>query len=313
MANFLVTGGAGFIGSNLVRELLGRSHRVKALDNFATGRRQNLIEVLDQIELHEMDIRDLAAIRPAFEGVDYVLHQAAIPSVPRSVQDPVTTTEANVNGTLHVLMAARDARVQRVVIASSSSVYGANPELPKHEGMVPLPISPYAASKLADEAYAAAFYHVYGLETVCLRYFNVFGPRQDPASQYAAVIPRFIQDMLSGQRPTIFGDGEQSRDFTFVSNVVEANVVAAQADDCGKADVFNVACGERHTLNHLVGYLNDILGTDIEPVHEPPRAGDVKHSQASIGSIETRTGYRPIVDFRSGLEKTVRWYSSQQV
>lgn len=309
MAGYLVTGGAGFIGSNIVRELLARGQPVRVLDNFATGRRENLADVRDQIELVDADIRDLEAIRPSFEGVDYVLHQAAIPSVPRSVDDPVTTTEANVNGTLHVLMAARDAPVKRVVLASSSSVYGANPELPKHEDMRPLPISPYAASKLADEAYAAACYHVYGLKTVCLRYFNVFGPRQDPTSQYAAVIPLFIKSMLQGQRPVIFGDGEQSRDFTYVGNVVEANLMAAQSDCDGDA-VFNVACGERYSLNDLVALLNEILGTTVEPTYDPPRPGDVKHSLADTSRIQAAVGHRPIVDFKRGLELTVEWYSS---
>jgi UDP-glucose 4-epimerase len=307
---YLVTGGAGFIGSNIVRELLSRGERVRVLDNFATGRRENLHDVGDQIELHEADIRDLGAIQPAFDGVDYVLHQAALPSVPRSVQDPVGTTETNVNGTLHVLLACRDAGVKRCVIASSSSVYGANPELPKHEGMRLLPISPYAASKFADEGYAAAFSHVFGLETVCLRYFNVFGPRQDPASQYAAVIPLFITAMLEGKQPTIFGDGEQSRDFTYVANVVSANLKAATASG-GSGGAFNVACGERVTLNELVTHINDIMGTSIEPVHLEDRPGDVKHSLADITAARDAFGYEPVVGFRAGLERVVEWYRAQ--
>ncbi len=262
MATFLVTGGAGFIGSNITRALLEAGDTVRVLDNFATGRRDNLSGIEGSIALFEEDIRDLEAIRPAFEGADYVLHQAALPSVPRSVKDPVSTTEANVNGTLNVLIAARDAGVKRVVMASSSSVYGSNPELPKHEGMRPLPISPYAASKLADEAYAASFTHVYGLETVCLRYFNVFGPRQDPTSQYAAVVPLFVTLLLRGERPTIFGDGEQSRDFTYVANVIQANIRAATSPG-GSGQAFNIACGSRISLNELLAHLNDIIVTNI--------------------------------------------------
>jgi len=307
MPTYLVTGGAGFIGSNIVRELLDRAQTVRVLDNLATGKLENLQDIQDRITFFEADIRDLNQIRPAFEGVDYVLHQAAIPSVPRSVQDPVLSTEANVNGTLHVLIAARDAGVKRVVMASSSSIYGANPELPKHEGMRPLPISPYAASKLANEAYCAAFHSVYGLETVCLRYFNVFGPRQDPKSQYAAVIPLFVNCMLKGERPLIFGDGEQSRDFTFVANVIHANLLAATAQK-GAGGAFNVACGDSITLNQLVGYLNEIIGCNIEPVYKEERVGDVKHSLADISAAQEAFDYAPQVDFRTGLEQAVAWY-----
>ncbi len=306
---YLVTGGAGFIGSNLVRELLERGESVRVLDNFATGRQDNLADLTGCFELHEADIRDLEAIRPAFAGVDYVLHQAALPSVPRSVKDPVATTETNVNGTLNVLLACRDSGVKRCVIASSSSVYGANPELPKHEGMRLLPISPYAASKFATEGYAAAFHHVFGLETVCLRYFNVFGPRQDPQSQYAAVIPLFITAMLRGERPTIFGDGEQSRDFSYVANVVEANLLAATASG-GAGQALNIACGERLSLNELIAHLNDILGTSIEPLYAEDRPGDVKHSLADISAAREAIGYNPVVTAREGLERVVEWYRS---
>lgn len=307
MATFLVTGGAGFIGSNITRALLDAGDTVRVLDNFATGRRDNLSGIEESVALFEEDIRDLEAIRPAFEGADYVLHQAALPSVPRSVKDPVSTTEANVNGTLNVLIAARDAGVKRVVMASSSSVYGSNPELPKHEGMRPLPISPYAASKLADEAYAASFTHVYGLETVCLRYFNVFGPRQDPTSQYAAVIPLFVTLLLRGERPTIFGDGEQSRDFTYVANVIQANIRAATSPG-GSGQAFNIACGSRISLNELLAHLNDIIGTNIEPIYTESRAGDVKHSLADISAAREAFGYDPQVSTREGLEHVVEWY-----
>lgn len=307
MSTFLVTGGGGFIGSNITRELLAQGEQVRVLDNFATGRRENLAGLEGQIELHELDIRDLEALRLAFDGVDYVLHQAALPSVPRSVNDPISSTEVNVNGTLNVLLAARDAGCKRVVLASSSSVYGANPALPKQEDMRPLPISPYAASKLTTEAYAAACTHVYGLETVCLRYFNVFGPRQDPTSQYAAVIPLFATAMLQGKQPTIFGDGEQSRDFTYVGNVIQANLKAAKAPGAGGI-ACNVACGERVSLNQLVAYLNDIIGSDIAPLYQADRPGDVKHSLADISLARERLGYEPEVSFREGLERVVEWY-----
>ena len=304
---YLVTGGAGFIGSNLVEHLVRAGEKVRVIDNFSTGKRENLSSIPGQFEFVEADIRDLEAIRPAFEGVEFVLHQAAVPSVPRSVEDPVTSHEANVTGTVNVLLAARDAGVKRVVIASSSSVYGNNPRLPKHEEMVPQPLSPYAASKLATEGYALAFFHVYGLETVCLRYFNVFGPRQDPKSQYAAVIPKFITAMLNGKPPTIYGDGEQTRDFTYVENVIQANLKAAHADGAA-GRVFNIACGQRISINELVRILNEILGTDIEPVYDEPRPGDVKHSLADISAAREVLGYEPEVDFAEGLRRTVKWY-----
>lgn len=307
MATYLVTGGAGFIGSNIAAELVKRGEEVRVLDNLATGKRENIAGIEKAIRLFEEDIRDLEAIRPAFEGVDYVLHQAALPSVPRSVKDPVGTTVVNVNGTLHVLVAARDAGVKRVVFASSSSVYGKNPDLPKRETMRPQPISPYAASKLTGESFAAVFCEVYGLQTVSLRYFNVFGPHQDPASQYAAVIPIFVSCLLEGKRPVIFGDGEQSRDFSYVANVIQANLCAAHASG-GAGEVFNIACGARSTLNELVCYLNEILGTDIEPEYTTERAGDVKHSLADISAAREVLGYEPQIDFRQGLELAVEWY-----
>ena len=304
MSTCLITGGAGFIGSNLAEELLRRGETVRVLDNFVTGRRENLVGL--EVEVVEADVRDREAIRPAFAGVDYVLHQAALRSVPRSIDDPAATNAANVDGTLNVLLAARDAEVKRVVFASSSSVYGADPALPKRESDRPLPLSPYAASKLAGEAYCASFTHVYGLETVGLRYFNVFGPRQDPTSQYATVIPLFIAALREGRRPLILGDGEQSRDFCYVSNVVEANLRAAEAPEVA-GEVFNIACGERYTLNQLLGMLNEILGTDLQPEYGPDRVGDMRHSLADLTVARKRLGYEVQVRFREGLEKAVEW------
>jgi len=307
MAGYLVTGGAGFIGSHIVEELLQRGERVRVLDNFSTGRRENIAPLLERIDLIEGDLRDLPTVRRVVEGVDYVLHQAALPSVPRSIADPLASNESNVTGTLHLLVAARDVGVRRVVYASSSSIYGDSPILPKREDMLPAPKSPYAVSKLAGEYYCRAFAEAYGLETVSLRYFNVFGPRQDPASQYAAVIPRFITAMLWGESPTVYGDGHQSRDFTHVSNVVQANLLAATAPGvAGRA--FNVACGERHTLLDLIALLSEILGTYITPIHMPPRPGDVRHSLADVTAAQEALGYRAEVDFHEGLRRTVAWY-----
>jgi UDP-glucose 4-epimerase len=310
MALYLVTGGAGFIGSHIVEELVRRGERVRVLDNFSTGRRENLASFLECIDLIEGDLRDLPTVRRAVDGVNYVLHQGALPSVHRSVADPLTSNASNVAGTLHVLVAARDAQARRVVCASSSSTYGDSPTLPKQEDMLARPKSPYAVSKLAGEGYCCAFTEVYGLETVCLRYFNVFGPRQDPASQYAAVIPRFITAMLQGDVPTIYGDGYQSRDFTYVSNVVDANLLAAAAPNVA-GRVLNVACGQRHTLLDLVAILNDVLGTQIVPVHTAPRPGDVLHSVADITAAREALDYRAEVDFRDGLRRTVDWYKTQ--
>ena len=307
MAFYMVTGGAGFIGSHIVEELVRRGERVRVLDNFSTGRRENIAPFLEHIELIEGDLRDLPTVRQAVEGVDYVLHQAALPSVPRSVADPLASNAANVTGTLHLLVAARDAGSKRVVYASSSSIYGDNPTLPKQEDMPPVPKSPYAVSKLAGEHYCRAFTAVYGLETVCLRYFNVFGPRQDPASQYAAVIPKFITAMLRNDPPTVYGDGYQSRDFTYVSNVVRANLLAATAPNVA-GRVFNVACGQRYTLLDLIAILDDILGTHVMPIHTAPRPGDVRHSLADVTAAQEALGYQAEVDFRAGLRRTVAWY-----
>jgi nucleoside-diphosphate-sugar epimerase len=301
---YLVTGGAGFIGSNMVERLVQQGERVRVLDDFSTGKRENLAPWLDRIELIEGDIRDPEAVRRAMQGADYVLHQAALPSVPRSVADPVSTHQVNATGTLNVLLAARDAGVKRLVYASSSSVYGNSPELPKREDMPTHPLSPYAASKLAGENYCRAFWQVFGLETVCLRYFNVFGLRQDPASQYAAVIPRFITAMLDGRHPVIYGDGTQSRDFTYVENVVQANLLACHAEEVA-GEVFNVACGERFTLLDLVRELEEVMGKKAEPEFAPPRPGDVKHSLAAIGKAGERLGYVPAARFEEGIRHTV--------
>ncbi|HHV77980.1 MAG TPA: SDR family oxidoreductase [Syntrophothermus lipocalidus] len=308
---YLVTGGAGFIGSHLVEELIKRGERVRVIDNLSTGRKENIEPFLSEIEFIEGDIRDLGLVRKVMVGVDYVLHQAAVPSVPRSVRDPLATNSANVDGTLNVLIAARDAGVKRVVYASSSSVYGDTPVLPKHEGMKPEPRSPYAVSKLAGEFYCQVFYHVYGLETVALRYFNVFGPRQDPKSEYAAVVPKFITALLHGEPPVIFGDGEQSRDFTYVSNVVEANLLAAKAEQVA-GEVFNIACGERITINELARLLIEIIGVScyLQPKYAPPRPGDVRHSLADVSKARELLGYKVKVDIREGLERTVEWYRS---
>ena len=307
MTFYLVTGGAGFIGSHIVEELIRRGEPVRVLDNFSTGRRENIAPFLEHIELIEGDLRDLPTVHRAVEGVDYVLHQAALSSVPRSVADPLASNAANVTGTLHLLVAARDAGVKRVVYASSSSAYGDSPTLPKQEDMPTAPKSPYAVSKLAGEQYCRAFTEVYGLETVSLRYFNVFGPRQDPASQYAAVIPKFITAMLQGEPPTVYGDGHQSRDFTYVANVVHANLLAATAPGVA-GRVFNVACGQRYTLLDLIAILNEILDTHITPIHTDPRPGDVRHSLADVTAAQEALGYRAEMDFREGLRRTVVWY-----
>jgi UDP-glucose 4-epimerase len=305
---YLVTGGAGFIGSNIVEELLARGHNVAVFDDFSTGRRENLDPFLADIELIEGDLRDAEAVQRVMKGRRFVLHQGALPSVPRSVSDPLKSNEVNVTGTLNVLLAAREAGVQRVVAASSSSVYGDTPTLPKVETMAVLPMSPYAVSKLAMEKYCAAFHKVYGLETVALRYFNVFGPRQDPTSQYSAVIPRFISAVMQSAKAVIYGDGHQSRDFTYVANVVEANLLACEAPNVA-GEFFNVACGERYSLLDLLSIISDITGMPAEAQHEPPRAGDVTHSLADISKIHRAMHFEPKVNFREGLEKTVAHFA----
>lgn len=306
MSFYLVTGGAGFIGSHIVDRLVQNGEKVRVLDNFSTGKRANIEHNLGEIDLINGSLTDMGTVRRAVEGVDYVLHQGALPSVPRSVNDPIGSNDANINGTLNLLVAARDAGVKRLVFASSSSVYGDSPSLPKHERMPPDPLSPYALTKLAGECYCRLFTDLYGLETVSLRYFNVFGPRQDPESQYAAVIPKFIKCMLKGERPVIYGDGLQSRDFTYVENNVEANILACSAPRA-VGEVMNIACGDRFSLLDLVDIINRILGTSIEPVFEPARPGDVKHSQADISKARELIGFEPKVGFVEGLERLVGW------
>ena len=305
----LVTGGGGFIGSHLVDRLLEDGHGVRVLDNFATGRRENLIHVLEHIEVVEGDLQSYERVHTAVVGCEIVLHQGALPSVPRSVQDPLTSNATNVTGTLNVLLAARDAGVKRVVYASSSSIYGANPELPKHEGLLPQPISPYAVAKLAGEGFCRSFHEVFGLETVALRYFNVFGPRQDPLSQYAAVVPNFISALLEGEQPVVFGDGEQSRDFTYVGNVVEGNVLAMNAEGvAGKP--YNIAAGDRTTLNELLRHIGRLMGKQAGARYEAARLGDVKHSQADVSAAERDLGYSVNVSVEEGLRITIDWFSA---
>lgn len=311
MATFLVTGGAGFIGSHIATALVERGHRVRVLDDLSTGKWENVAHLDGVIEWIEGDVRDLDLVRRSVHGAEVVFHQAALPSVPRSVQDPVTTNEVNVRGTLNVLVAAREAGVRRVVYASSSSVYGDNPDLPKREDMPTLPRSPYAVSKLAGENYCKAFWSIYGFETVALRYFNVFGPRQDPESQYAAVIPKFIRQILGGDAVTVQGDGLQSRDFTYIENVIEANILAAVASEA-PGQAFNVACGERWSILDVVDALERACGRTARREFVPPRAGDVRHSLADISAAEKVLGYHPNVGFMKGVLQTVAWYRQVQ-
>lgn len=307
MGFYLVTGGAGFIGSHLVDALVERGHRVRVFDNFSTGHRHNLEHHGDRVEVVDGDVTDLEAVRRAARGVEVAFHQAALASVPRSVANPLATHRACADGTLHVLIASRDAGVRRVVYAASSSAYGNSVKLPKSEGDPTAPLSPYAVAKLAGEQYCAAFSEVYRLETVRLRYFNVFGPRQSPESQYAAVIPKFIQWMTTGQRPVVHGDGQQSRDFTFVADVVQANLLAADAAGVS-GRVYNVACGQRTSLVELVEQLNRLLGTNLQATHTPTRAGDVQHSLADIERARKDLGYRPTTDVPTGLRHCLEWW-----
>lgn len=314
-STYLVTGGAGFIGSHIAESLLQDGQRVRIIDNLLTGKRENLAHLgaLDgDFEFAIGDINDGDLLRRLMRDVDFVLHQAALPSVPRSLADPLETHLHCLTGTLNMLVAARDCGVKRVVYAASSSAYGDQPGAAKHESMRPDPISPYGVAKLAGEYYAAAFTHSYGLETVALRYFNVFGPRQDPLSEYAAVIPKFITLMLDGKRPRIYGDGEQSRDFTYIDNVVRGNLLACAAPDAAGATI-NLAAGGRVTLNDLVEQLNAALHTDLPPIHSDERPGDIKHSRADVSKAKELLGFAPVVEFAEGLRRTVDWYRERKV
>ncbi|HEX5410479.1 MAG TPA: SDR family oxidoreductase [Terriglobia bacterium] len=311
MPTYLVTGGAGFIGSNVIGELARRGEAVRALDNLATGHIENLASLRKKIEWHEADIRNLENIRPDFEGVDYVIHLAAIPSVPRSVEDPLTSNAVNVDGTLNVLLAARDAGAKRVVFSASSAAYGDHPALPRVESQKPRPLSPYALTKLAGEYYCKIFTQVYGLETVSLRYFNIFGPRQSPDSAYSGVLSLFISAYVNGNIPTILGDGEQSRDFTYVANAVDATLRACTAPQAS-GQVINVGTGDRHTLNETIEILNRIFGRQLTPRYGAVRAGDVQHSHADITLARKLLGYEPGVRFEEGLRKTVDWFRSSR-
>ncbi len=307
MQRYLVTGGAGFIGSNICRRLIAEGCSVRVVDNLLTGKRGNLTPIVGKIDFIEADIGAPEVARSAVRDIDVVLHQAALPSVPRSVDDPALTHQHCVDATFTLLLAARDVGVKRFVYAASSSAYGDTPTLPKVETMAPDPLSPYAVGKLVGEYYCSVFSRVFGLETVSLRYFNVFGPHQDPASQYAAAIPAFVTAILRDRPPTVYGDGEQSRDFTYVDNVVQANLLAARAKKT-HGQVINVACGEAVTVNAIIGAINGLLGKDIEPLYAPPRPGDVRHSLADITAAKELIGYEPVIRFREGLEKSIDWY-----
>jgi nucleoside-diphosphate-sugar epimerase len=310
MPSYLVTGGAGFIGSHLTEELVGRGHRVRVADNLVTGKRRNLDHIRG-VEFLEGDLADLAFARTATDGMEFVLHQAAMASVPRSVKDPITSNRANIDAALNVLVASRDAGVKRVVYAGSSSVYGDTPTLPKHEGMTPNPLSPYALQKLVGEEYCRMFTRLYGLETVTIRYFNVFGPRQDPGSPYSGVISLFATALLESRRPTIYGDGEQTRDFTYVANVVDGVLKACEARDAN-GQTINVATGSRMSLNELLKVMNRLVGTSMEPLRQEPRTGDVKDSQADISKAKSLLGYQPTVSSEEGLKRTLEWYRSER-
>lgn len=310
MDKFLVTGGGGFIGSNIARFLVKEGQHVIVLDNFSTGKRENLSDIEQDIELVEGDICDMKTADALVAKVDYVLHQAALPSVPRSVTNPVASNFTNVTGTLNLLTAAKEHNIKRFVYASSSSLYGDSIELPKHEKMTPNPLSPYAVSKLASEYYCKVFHKIYGLETVSLRYFNVFGPYQDPTSHYSAVIPKFITSMLAGEKPVIFGDGEQSRDFTFISNNIRANLAACYNTGIA-GEAFNVSCGERTSLNEMIRMINSYLKTDITTTNTDPRKGDVKHSLGSTRKAEEILNFRANTGFNDGLKTTIDWYKAK--
>lgn len=310
MSKYLVTGGAGFIGSHLSRHLVAEGHEVVILDNLSTGRLENIADLRDKVKFVEGSITDIDTVRECCQGVDCVFHQAALPSVPRSVADPLTSDEHNIGGTLRVFWGAHQEGVRRVVYAASSSIYGDTEELPKHEGMQPKPMSPYAVNKRVSELYGSVFNDLYGLSTIGLRYFNVFGPRQDPNSQYAAVVPKFITAFLQGEAPIIHGDGGQSRDFTYIQNVVEANVAACNADNEAGGRSYNVALGGRITVNDLCSRIGELLGTEIVAVHDESRAGDVRHSQASVELARKYLGYKGSISLDEGLQQTVAWYQN---
>jgi nucleoside-diphosphate-sugar epimerase len=307
MAKYLVTGGAGFIGSHIVERLVNDGQSVRVLDNFSSGKRANLAPFASRIEIVEGDLRNPEDCGRACAGIEVIFHEAAVPSVPKSVADPVTSHQANVDGTFNILMAARDAKCRRVIYAASSSAYGDAVELPKRETARPEPLSPYAVNKLVGEYYLRVFACCYGLETISLRYFNVFGPRQDPKSQYAAAIPAFVTAILRNEPPTIYGDGEQTRDFTYIDNVVHANLLAAKAPRVS-GEVINVACGERVSVNQIIAQINTLLGKNVAPKYVPERPGDVKHSLADIAKARELIGFEPVVSFAAGLQRAIEWY-----
>jgi UDP-glucose 4-epimerase len=312
MSTYLITGIAGFIGSSLARAVLAQGDQVRGIDNLSTGKRKNLSEILEHIDFREADLLDFNAVQAASRGVDFVFHEAAIPSVPRSVNDPLESNRVNIDATVNLLIAARESKVKRVIYAASSSAYGDTPTLPKREDMTPDPISPYAVAKLASEYYMKSFWRCYGLETVSLRYFNIFGQRQDPTSPYSGVLAKFIAQMLKGEQPTIFGDGTQSRDFTYVENVVNANLLACKtpaSEVVGR--VFNVGTGRRIGLNETFRVLKKLIVFRGEVKYAPERAGEVKHSLADLSLAERHLGYKPTVDFEEGLRRTVEWYRGQ--
>lgn len=308
METFLITGGAGFIGSHITEELVKRKQKVIVLDNFSTGKEDNILPFLKEIEVVKGDIRDTAVLKKAMKNVDYVLHQAALRSVPKSIDDPKYFNDVNVSGTLNVLLAAKENKVKRLIFASSSSVYGCVGKLPIKESMCPQPISPYSASKLAGECYCRVFSELYNLPVIILRYFNIFGPRQPLESKYAMAIPRFITCMLQGQSPPVHDDGRQSRDFTYVSNAVKANLLAVKAKNVNRGEIFNIATGERYTVLELIKCLNRILGKNIKPQHIPSRMGDMRHTEADISKAKKMLGYEPVVGFEDGLKKTIAYF-----
>ncbi len=304
--NYLVTGGAGFIGSNIVRQLLKINSNVKIIDNLSTGNINNIKDIFSDLDFIKGDIRDIHIVNKAMKGIDYVLHQAALPSVPRSIKNPVESNENNITGTLNILLSARDNRIKRVVYASSSSVYGDTPTLPKKEDMTPSPLSPYALTKLTGEHYCKIFSSVYGLQTISLRYFNIFGPGQNPESQYAAVIPKFIESLLRGKSPVVYGNGNQTRDFTFVDNAVSANILACQTETTS-GETVNIATGVQTSLNQLIQILKEITNLNIPAQYDSPREGDILHSLADLSLAKNLLGYKPVIHLKEGLQKSVKW------